>query len=375
MQLPYSETLDIQYLGKFFENTSECYKLFWFQAILTKLDEGRTELTFEELVDEMIADAWYMVSEYHLNLGPRDNLERLVHYMHETTGMKPAEDKQTILKFLRECNDREIIRYKKILIDNVPYRLQAPLMTELRSSELDGNVVLRIERINRQTHLLYYFGAYNGLDTIIRLQEDWVRYLQKNRSVIQGWLQYHMIRYLQRRNPSVPGIADKLYPPQERNLKRVIQYWKLITELQPVKEIYGNNIITPQQMSIDHFVPWSYVAHDEFWNLHPTTKSINSSKSNHLADWETYFIGLANLQYESYQMMWQCEAVRKEFDKCAREHLNNEEIEYRLYRQEGLEREPFANMLADIIRPVYNAAQNSGFGRWIYQSEQHNRLL
>ena len=375
MQLPYSETLDIQYLGKFFENTSECYKLFWFKAIMTKLDEGKTELTFEELVDEMIADAWYMVSEYHLNLGPRDNLERLVHYMHEITGMKSAEDKQTILKYLRECNDREIIRYKKILIDNVPYRLQAPLMTELRSSELDGNVILRIERINRQTHLLYYFGVYDGLGTMIRLQEDWVRYLQKNRAVILGWLQYHMIRYLQRRNPSVPGIADKLYPPQERNLKRVIQYWKLIAELQPVKEIYGNNIITPQQMSIDHFVPWSYVAHDEFWNLHPTTKSINSSKSNHLADWETYFTGLANLQYESYQMMWQYEAVRKEFDTCAREHLNNEEIEYRLYRQEGLEREPFATMLADIIRPVYNAAQNSGFGRWIYQSEQHNQLL
>lgn len=77
----------IQYLGKFFENTSECYKLFWFKAIMTKLDEGKTELTFEELVDEMIADAWYMVSEYHLNLGPRDNLERLVHYMHEITGM------------------------------------------------------------------------------------------------------------------------------------------------------------------------------------------------------------------------------------------------------------------------------------------------
>ena len=144
------------------------------------MDEGRKELTFEELVDEMIADAWYMVSEYHLNLGPRDNLERLVHYMHETTGMKPAEDKQTILKYLRECKDKEILRYKKILIDNVPYRLQAPLMTELRSSELDENVILRIEKINQQTHLLYYFGVYDGLGTMIRLHEDWVRYLQKN---------------------------------------------------------------------------------------------------------------------------------------------------------------------------------------------------
>jgi len=166
-----------------------------------------------------------------------------------------------------------------------------------------------------------------------------------------------------------------LYPPQERNLKRVIQYWKLVAELHPVKEIYGSNIVTPQQMSIDHFVPWSYVAHDEFWNLHPTTKSINSSKSNHLADWDTYFGDLADLQYDSYQMIWQYDVVRKEFDKCAREHLNNEEIEYRLYRQEGLERENFSRMLADVIRPVYDAAQNSGFGRWIYQNEQHNQLL
>jgi len=26
----------------------------------------------EELIDDMIANAWYMVTEYHLNLGPRN---------------------------------------------------------------------------------------------------------------------------------------------------------------------------------------------------------------------------------------------------------------------------------------------------------------
>ncbi len=82
MQLPYSDELHIEYLGRLFDNTTECYKFFWFQAIVTKLTgEGKSIITYEEPVDEMIADAWYMVTEYHLNLGPKDTLERLVHYI------------------------------------------------------------------------------------------------------------------------------------------------------------------------------------------------------------------------------------------------------------------------------------------------------
>ena len=76
MQLPQSDELDIQRLGRLFDNTSECYKFFWFQAIITKVLEGKEIITYEELIDEMIADAWYMVTEYHLNMGPKDTLER-----------------------------------------------------------------------------------------------------------------------------------------------------------------------------------------------------------------------------------------------------------------------------------------------------------
>ncbi|MCD8078649.1 MAG: hypothetical protein LUE63_09830 [Lachnospiraceae bacterium] len=36
MQLPYSDELEVQYLSRLFGNTSECYKFFWFQAIVTK---------------------------------------------------------------------------------------------------------------------------------------------------------------------------------------------------------------------------------------------------------------------------------------------------------------------------------------------------
>ena len=59
-----------------------------------------------------------------------------------------------------------------------------------------------------------------------------------------------MIIYLQKRNPSVPGIADKLQPPKERKLDKVQKYWKLILTVKPVYEIYGDKIITEKECMI-----------------------------------------------------------------------------------------------------------------------------
>lgn len=222
-----------------------------------------------------------------------------------------------------------------------------------------------IEKINQENRLIYYFTALNGLATKIIIQKDWAEYIVKNQQIIWGWLEYNMILYIQKRNPNVPGIADKLYPPKERKLEKIKNYWKLILSLEPIREIYGDEILTVQNISIDHFVPWSYVAHDEMWNLNPTTKSINSSKSNNLPDWDTYFKKLAQQEYHSYQLMWKNDIVHKEFEKCAKEHINSDDIRYRVYRR-GLEYPVFAEELKSIILPVYQSAQNCGFGRWKY---------
>lgn len=368
MQLPYSSQLNIQSLSRLFENTSECYKLFWFQAILTKLENGQTSYTFEELIDEMIADAWYMVTEYHLNLGPKDNLEAVVKHISETTHFKPSEKKTVVLEYLRTCTDKNVLQKKRDLIKNVPYRLQAPFLPDMKGKAWNISERKLAEKINHQERLMYYFSAFNGLLTEIQLEEDWVLYFNRNKEIIKGWVQYNKIKYLQKRNPNVPGILDKLYPPQERNLKKVIKYWQMIMEVQPVYEIYNHQILTTENLSIDHFVPWSYVAHDEFWNLHPTTRRINSKKSNHLPDWEIYFPMFAEQEYLSYQMLWRYEKIHNEFQECSKEHLNNSDIEYRLYR-EGQTREEFEEQLKEIILPVYESARNSGFGNWVYSDE------
>ena len=54
MQLPYSEELNIEYLGQLFRNTTECYKFFWFKAIVKKVKSEKvpSQVVFPvELID------------------------------------------------------------------------------------------------------------------------------------------------------------------------------------------------------------------------------------------------------------------------------------------------------------------------------------
>lgn len=52
-------------------------------------------------------------------------------------------------------------------------------------------------------------------------------------------------------------------------------------------------------LSIDHFIPWSFVLHDERWNLVPTFKNINSSKNDKLLKYDTYINDFCDIQCRS----------------------------------------------------------------------------
>ncbi len=364
--LPERDDLETAFLARIFDNTSESYKFFWFQAVVEKVLEGKKTMSYEELVDSMIVNAWYMVSEYHLNLGPFDTLEKTVVYLKNLSGLKSCEKKETLYAFLYTCSDKTLKEYKNTLIRHVPYRLQAPLLRNIKGKDWSSSYGSLINKINETDGLIYYFGDYRGLNTNIRVDDPWYEYIWDNKDILKGWLQYKMIVYLQKRNPSVPGISDKLCPPVERKLNEVKKYWKLILDIEPMHEIYGDQILLSDNMSIDHFVPWSYVAHDELWNLTPTTKEINSSKSNRLPDWESYFEPLSYAEYRSYVHIWKDEKVRQEFDKVSKEHLNNPDIKAKLYLEKDLDYPTFKKRLEDTVRPVYLSAVNSGFEIWSY---------
>lgn len=372
MQLPYSEELNIGHLSRLFENTTNCYKFFWFQAILRKIDGVHCRFTFDELINEMIADAWYMVTEYHLRLGPlgiTDNLEEVVKYIYENYGIIPSEKREKLLEFLQKTEDKRISKYKSDLTLNVPYRLQVPFYDEINIERnmWNGSKHNLTNEINRQKRLIYYFRLISGLGTVIEVDDLWAEYLLRHKEILKGWTQLKLIQYLQNKNPSVPGIADKIEAPFSRDIERVRKYWKLIIQIDPsIREIYGDTVLANKDISVDHFVPWQYVAHDELWNLHPTTKSINSSKSNSLPSWNLYFNLLGQLEYRVYELKDQNEIIAQEFRKIIPYHLNNQEIRSQLYA-DGLDKNAFIGRLEHVVKPVYESAQMSGFREWVYK--------
>lgn len=373
MNIPFDDNLKIEYLSRVFDRNrvSNCYKYFWFLAILGKISPENRIFSYDDLITEMVADAWYMVAEYHLRLGPNnttDNLEEAVKYVYLDLNKEriPATEKREVLvEYLKSLTDSKYLSYKRVLTENVPYCLQSPFY-DTTDRLLKNPSKSVIDRINQQTRLIYYFGEYNRLQTNIVISDEWVNYLFRNKEILTDWTRYNLIGYLQDRNPSVPGIADKIIPPYKRKLDHAKAYWKIVIAADnSLSDIYGGNHLTDIAISIDHFVPWQYVAHDELWNLNPTTKNINSSKSNNLPDWDTYFEPLSALEYQAHELNFTNIAVKKAFEKCADYHVNNSEIRRALYG-ERLNRSEFSERLYNVLRPVYDSARNCGFREWIY---------
>ena len=365
MQIPPSEKVNTASLARLFDNKSESYKLFWFKAILHEVGLGKSEMTFRELIQRMIVDAWYMVSEYKLNLGPSDTLEKTVLYIAEKEDFLPTEKEEVLLSYLENSRDRQLKEHMRTLSLNVPYRLQAPLMANPEAKLWYKRPAIT-EYINTQTGMMYSIEHNGSLDSRIVIAPVWMDYLRSNLGILLGWTDYNLILYLQRRNPTVPGISSKIYPPQERKLTAVTSYWKHMIQSRPMADIYTGKPLAARGISIDHFIPWSYVASDELWNLIPTSKSVNSSKSNNLPDWNVYFDRLAKAEFDAYLLVGSDAKAKDLVEKCARENLNNEEIRYRLYRP-GQSRQHFTNQLEEILLPIYDSARNMGFRKWVYK--------
>lgn len=364
MYLPGNDKLNIQNLSRAFSDMSESYKIFWFNGIINVIESGKTEASYDEIINNMIVSAWYMVSEYHLNLGPSDAIEKLILRAHEISNLKTSAKEDEIIDFINTCNDSIIVSLKKRLTDNVPYRFQAPFLPDVKGNVWNKTADV-IERVNRDSSLIYHFGGESGLKRTIHIHDEWIEYLKINMSIISGWLEYSLINYLQKRNPSVPGISNKLKPPMERKLEKAKKFWKAVIDSSNIINIYSEDkqIMTVDDISLDHFIPWSYVAHDELWNLVPTTKSLNSSKSNDLPNWDRFFPLLCDIEYNSYIAVKNSDQIHDLFEKCKKEHVNSNEAMNRLYIP-NIQKSEFASHLEELMLPTYKAAKNLGFSEW-----------
>lgn len=372
----YHSTLNIEGFSLMMKDPSYCYKFYWLEALVVLISEGVTETTFDAVIDQMIASAWYSVREFHIHLSGllagevRDGLERAVLLLAQVSSL-PANASKTEIKNAIRRHNQELKSFKEQLTNMVPYRALAGFFN--RSSETVNwgskmQLVEYIERINSSVTILpYTLGKSSKLKKEIRFNPAWVRMIQDNTVSIMGWIQYEKVKWLQMNNPEVPGLVYKLAPLDEkmRRLGNVRKLWEGILELHPVRDVFTQQPLEKKQYDVDHFVPWSFVMNDELWNLMPMNSSLNSSKSNRLPRWDPFFMRFAENQFLLYESIQASHQIRHLYEGCYRDNLHSIWAGQELYRP-GNTREDFYGILQKNMQPVYDSARRQGYEIWKY---------
>lgn len=357
------------------KNPSYCYKFYWLEAIVNLISEDVTETTFDEIINEMIANAWYSVLEFHIHLSGivigeiRDGLERAVIKLSEISNLPANASKVEIKNKIREF-DAHLKPEKEQLTNMVPYRALAGFFTKVDEPadwESTRRMITYIERVNSVNALPYTLGNSSKLKKEVYFNPAWVKMIQDNTVAILGWIQFEKVRWLQNNNPEVPGLVYKLAPMDEkmRKLNAVRKLWDAALNIMSISDVFTSNPIDVKQYDVDHFIPWSFVMNDELWNLMPMDSSLNSSKSNKLPEWEPFFVRFAGNQYKLYQMVHNSDypIMHKRFESCYRDNIHSIWANQELYRP-GNTQEEFRNILEKNMRPVYDSARRQGYELW-----------
>lgn len=376
----YSNTLDMEAFSLMLKDPSFSYKFYWLEALVHLVTLGVAETTLDEIISEMIADAWYSVREYHIHLSGMpegkvlDGLERAVQKLAELSNLPGNAEKATVLSAIRE-HAKDLKPAKEQLTHMVPYRALAGFLNRADTPIAWGSVSRLTEQIRQinadVVSLPYVFGDGSSLNKEVIINPVWADMICDNQVEILGWINCEKLRWLQTNNPEVPNMVYKLESPdlKMRKLSNVHKLWDGVIGLSPVRDMYNGVIFRKGYYDIDHFIPWSFVMNDELWNLAPIDPSLNSSKSNHLPPWEKYFKEFADRQYLLYRGICQSEVLERIFRACAKDNLHSLWAIQELYRKDNSEEE-FKNILQKNMLPVYDAAKRQGYSLWGVEAAQ-----
>lgn len=363
MQLPESDELDISRLAAVFSNTTNSYKFYWLLAILDGLREtGQTRFSMRDLSLRMVANVWYPLDYFKLSFGRQDGFKPIADFVSERI---TVDNRPTAPNLFSQLNARlsatnltQLHRRVSVLLNWVPYRFIRPFFAQETRGLLDQHVNTRIVELASQSEK----APYRFIGDDIELNDRWAAYLQQNQAILRGFTSWHLVRFLQKNNPNVIGLTEKLEKPGIRMLNTANKFWKEYLRANPALTcVYSGQIITTANLSLDHFLPWSFVAHDQIWNIIPTPKPVNSAKNDWLPSIDLYFSGYAEQQFNGFQF---------HVDNGHNKLLEDYSV---LFGQSlnAIQQQPFSwfrERLERTVLPQLQTAQNLGFSHpFIYR--------
>ena len=365
--LPDSNHVNIGALAGSFGNVTNSYKFYWILSLLDAVQEHhQRKIAIDWLLSRMVANVWHPVHYFRLQFGKSDKLTKCVESVKSETELgidAPIADVTSACGQLSKGSHARRLRDE--LARYVPYRFIRPFFASetqgLKDHEVNPRIAeLAVKNYRRALPPMYRF---DGDD--IEFSDAWFMYLAEHLEVIRGFTYWHLVLYLQSKNPNVGNIASKLTRPVARDLAEGKEFWRLAFKEQVSPRcIYSGIELSSTAFSLDHFLPWSFVAHDALWNLCPTIAEINSAKGDRLPAIDRYLGAFIGSQFDS---------VKRVAPFCREALLEDYSLLFGVGSRAELlviDRDDFCTRLENQLRPQFQIATNCGFPPgWVYAAK------
>lgn len=338
-----------------FNHTTTSYKLYWWLAILHSLKASdKSTLSIENLAIQMVCMVWYPINYFKISLGKQDQLGK---YIQEIKSNFPSLNddikRSKLVSFLYQHKEQKELKHiLEKLTRYVPFRFIRPWFPELVRMP-EGKVNKMIFQGQKTSRDIPY--TINEDKNQITINKEWFMWLQNNMMIIERFTYYELYKYVEKNNKNITNISIKLFPPQKRNsLNTQTKLWEEFGAKMPqVHTIFEHTRITKlTNLSIDHFLPWSFLTHNELWNLHPMEQHHNSSKSNKLPS-DRYLDQFSTLQHQFITFLSQKDENLLD-DYCSLLNMGKSEIK-------TASKERIINVFEHELKSKFIAAQNMGF--------------
>ncbi|MCY4150917.1 MAG: hypothetical protein OXE94_01600 [Aestuariivita sp.] len=365
---PVPKNLALAPLLSTFKGTTNSYKFLLFRTILREgIEKNRQIIPFRDIAIGIMEEAWWPGFHFRLNFGPQDMVVRRIRDAklgEEDDLAEPTRIRAKISKVVGQAGREELLRY-------VPYRFIRPWFSELQGL-VDAKVNRRVAELGNRYfqskkplyRVILHSREFSDVTNEIELHEDWFDYLSDNLAVVKGWSDAIWLRFLEHRNPNVPRISKKiLINPERESLTGQRKLWSSVIGQTAVISIFTGKPLTKDGFNLDHFLPWSFVAHNRFWNLTPIEKELNFSKSNRLPTLE-FIPSLANQHAMLANRVHKLsEPLNREWRKALDDYATDLKIdEAKICDPAVLE-----TQYQDIFRGLIGVARRMGFQDWQYE--------
>lgn len=314
----------------------------------------------------MVARVWFSTNYFRLSFGKQDQLSNIATFLRESSGLPiDSSYNQVFDEALKHMRGKdEIGKAIHNLARYVPYRFLRSFFSEELRGVKDTEINRRISTLSQRA-----FDRYSCLYRFIEIETgkaieihpEWFEYLKKHLAILRGFCLWNLVEYLQGRNPNVPNISGKLFEPRERDMRNARRFWDIVLAIKPLICVYSGVTLNIKIYSLDHFIPWSFTANDCIWNIIPTTREVNSSKSDSIPKLDKHLDSFMKVQHDAVKIV----------SKKRPELLEDYVLLFKVgsvSEFDTMEPEYFSKYLRDTITPQVQIARNMGFPTdWEYR--------